>query len=84
MKSSQRPTEFEQNNNDVSTKKKENNISKESKNSTARLTLKQDGDSTKSRGETCRQLRHRRQTGIKTHWKTSNWNSQHPSRSDDL
>ena len=36
-----------------------------SKNSTTRLTLKQDGGSSKSRGETCRQLRHPRQTGIK-------------------
>ena len=42
--------------------KEKNNSSKESKNSTARLTLKHDGGSTKSRGETCRQLR---QSGIK-------------------
>ena len=42
-----------------------NNSSKESKNSTTRLTLKQAGGSTMSRGETCRRLRHRRQTGIK-------------------
>ena len=39
--------------------KEKNNRSKESKNSTTRLTLKQAGGSTKSRGETCQQLRHR-------------------------
>ena len=37
----------------------------ESKNSTALWTLKQDGRSTKCRGETCRQLRHRHRIGIK-------------------
>ena len=37
--------------------KEKNNRSKESKNSTTRLTLKRAGGSTKSRGETCRQLR---------------------------
>ena len=45
--------------------KEKNNSSKESKNSTTRLTLKEAGGSTKSRGETCRQLRHRRQRGIR-------------------
>ena len=44
--------------------KEKNNSSKESKNSTTRLTLKQAGGSTKSRGETCRQLRHRHQIEI--------------------
>ena len=41
-----------------------NNSSKESKNSTTRLTLKQAVNSTKSLGETCRQHRHRHQIGI--------------------
>ena len=35
-----------------------------------------------SRRETCKQLRHRRQW-VQTHWKTSNWNSQHSSNLDD-
>ena len=34
-----------------------------SKNTTSRLTLEQDGGSTRGRGETCRQLRHRHQIG---------------------
>ena len=41
--------------------KEKNNNSKTSKNSTTRLTLQHAGKSTKSRVETCQQLRHRRQ-----------------------
>ena len=37
----------------------------------------------RDRGPICRQLRHRRQSGTKTPWKTSNWNSQHSSSPDD-
>ena len=53
-----------ENANDCMTSTK-NNSSKELKNSTTRLALKQAGGSRKSRMESCRQLRHRRQTGIK-------------------
>ena len=44
--------------------KEKNSSSKESKNSTTRLTLELVGGSTQSRGETCRQLRHRHRIGI--------------------
>ena len=64
--------------------KEKKRSSKESKNSTTRLTLKQAGGSTKSRGETCQQVRHRRQKWDRTQWKTSSRNSQHFSKSDDL
>ena len=53
-----------ENANDCMTSTK-NNSSKELKNSTARLALKQAGGSGKSRMESCRQLLHRRQTAIK-------------------
>ena len=61
---------------------KDNN-SRATENMTTRLTQKQVGGSTKGRGPTCRQLRHRRQKWDQTHWKTSNRNSQHSSSLDD-
>ena len=60
------------------------NHSRATKNMTTRLTLKQAGGSTKSRGGNLPTAPSSSSHWDRTHWKTSNWDSEHSSRPDDL